>query len=540
MNFKELGKKKLSTVSEAISQTPDEFLGSWIKKYFKGYEKDALRILVTSAVTCLLCYFYHMIYAYGCPDALSEGVYYYRNTEWAAKLARWMVKYINLVIGRNVVIPVIIFPVYCLLIGYACFLLCRMFNIRQVLSQVLLTAVMVSFPVVLHHFCYPYIAVSYAFAFLMAVVGTKLIWEHKIAGFILGIIAFLMMLGTYQTYIGAVSALAFIALVYDMLTKEKILKSLFSLLKVGLAGIVAGLIDIPFSGFMARLTGVGLISRVDVSFDSIIENFGFSRHFAYAWFFSFFTSDDFLSRNKIYPLLLIVLAIIIIAVAVNLIIAKKIGQAAVLIVSVLFLPAAMNIFLFIFPSEGIRDIMRYQYVLGFVLIFFLLEQESKRIYNILLRYVTYICLAVLVAGNVITANSTAFLHKIMYEYTVKQGEIMVSRLYELDEYERNETPVIMTGPVDVSHLIARYPMIFKYAESEGGPVFWGGYVGMGSSRYHFFYDYLGMDFKEYPESEYIRITDSEEFKEMPVWPKEGSVAMIDGYAVIKMGEEPVR
>ena len=148
MSFVDSCKKKLASVKDAADKTPDEFIGSGFKKYFAGYEKDAKRILIVTVITCFFCYFYEMITGYGCPDTLSEGVFYYRNADFATSLARWFVKYLNLLVGRNVVIPVIIIPLYCLGVGYSVFLICKMFNIRSALSQVLLTAVSVSFPVV--------------------------------------------------------------------------------------------------------------------------------------------------------------------------------------------------------------------------------------------------------------------------------------------------------------------------------------------------------------------------------------------------------
>jgi len=39
--------------------------------------------------------------------------------------------------------------------------------------------------------------------------------------------------------------------------------------------------------------------------------------------------------------------------------------------------------------------------------------------------------------------------------------------------------------------------------------------------------------KRIDSTEYLHVISTEEYAEMPAWPKEGSVRMIDGYAVIK-------
>lgn len=52
----------------------DESLNSFSNKILAGREKSAKRILITTILTCFFCYFYEMIYGYGGPDSLCEGV----------------------------------------------------------------------------------------------------------------------------------------------------------------------------------------------------------------------------------------------------------------------------------------------------------------------------------------------------------------------------------------------------------------------------------------------------------------------------------
>ena len=97
---------------------------------------------------------------------------------------------------------------------------------------------------------------------------------------------------------------------------------------------------------------------------------------------------------------------------------------------------------------------------------------------------------------------------------------------------------LLGGFINCDVCQARYPKIFRYAEKEGGPVFWISMYGEDICRYHFFGDYLGIDAKPLNRDDYLRIVQSKEYEEMPLWPAEGSVAMIDGYAVIKIWENP--
>ena len=50
---------------------------------------------------------------------------------------------------------------------------------------------------------------------------------------------------------------------------------------------------------------------------------------------------------------------------------------------------------------------------------------------------------------------------------------------------------------------------------------------------------LGCQTSEFTSKEYYDVMTSDEFKEMPIWPKKDSVKMIDGFAVVKFREDPL-
>ena len=444
-------------------------------------------------------------------------------------------------VGKNLVFPFIIVVMYCLMIGVASFVLCSEFSVESGVSQVLLTAALISFPIVLTHFAYPYIALTYSLSFLMVVLGVVFARNGKLWGLVAAVLCFVIMLGSYQAYIGAVSALALIAFMLDLVQDRKPKNSLLDLLKVGVCGIVAVLIHYPLSLFFIKLYHTGVNERVGFSLKSVFENLGFSLKYGYVWFFSYFFDDrQVLSNDRLYAVLFFILGVLIILSLIKLFKSKRILSAVLIIVSALLMPLFMNLCLILLPENGMRDILRYQYVLLFVLLFALHANLGTGRVNTVLKYVSCALVFLFVSTYSIRTNATGLAYKILYNYSEGQAQIMMDRVYELEGYKINETPVVISAPFDYSSLYQRYPMIFRYAVFEGGPVLWGGSYGTTVSRYNFFFDYLGIDTKDFSVEEYFRIVDSAEFAAMPVWPAEGSVAMIDGHAVIKNSEEAAR
>ena len=518
-------------------KSPEEFLKYLKEVFIGGHEKETLAGIITVIITSVVCYFYEMLYGLGCPDTLCEGLRYYRNADYATSQARWMIRYINTFAGKSIVIPALTVSLYCLMIGICALIICRMMKIEKVLYVVLLTAVMVGFPVVSHHFSYLYMALAYSFAFLMTVVGVALLRARKIYTFILSVLCFLMMMGSYQSYISAVAAFAVIMFIYDIVKEEKLSKAFSNLGFCALSGILAAALDLPVSKLMMKIYHTGTENRVnEFSFNLIRTNLKFSIEYSTRWFFTFF-KNDVLSQNLLYAAIFAVIAVLSIVIFVHKIKDKKFAHAFSFLIATIVLPLSMNFILILLPTNGIRNIMRYQSVLVFALLFFYHSYIGDKLINNLLTYVSVAAIGLLLCAYAITANCTTFMYKYSYDYAEKQALLMLEEIYDLDEYVPDETPIVMGGAFSYTPVKDRYPMIFRYAAQEGGPIFWLDANGMIVCRYHFFKDLMGVEARYFTASEYEEAVRSDEYAEMPCWPANGSVKMIGDKAVIKIWEE---
>ena len=314
------------------------------------------------------------------------------------------------------------------------------------------------------------------------------------------------------------------------------------------SAFAAALVNFPVSSWMANHYGTGFSERVsDFSLSVILENLDFSLPWSYIWFFTPYDTDV-LSRGRLYLVIFLLLGIAVLGVLVKLCREKKWLRAVLALVSILLLPLAMNACEILFPANGLFDIMRYHYVLLFVLLFSLLPQEGAKdgsgvyakLANYLMRGAAGLVTAVLIATWTISANATFMLNGVIYDYTCRQATMMLEQVYTLDGYEHHATPIVLGGPIEFTDLEGIYSQLFRYGRIGGGPVFWNNAYGMTTGRYYFFREYMGLEPLWIEVSEYEAVVNSEEFAAMPVWPAKGSVAMINGYAVIKNTDDPPR
>ncbi len=519
-----------------LKKKPDEVFKELLNKLL-GEDKSLFKsVTITTLVFSILCYFYEMIYGLGCPDTLSEGVHYYRNANYSTSQARWMLRFINEIGGKNVIIPIVTVLGYCFMIGISAFIICRMIRIEKKLPAVMITALMVSFPIILHHFAFLYMAMAYSFSFLMVILGVWFIRKRKVYGYILGTLCFLFMLGSYQSYIGAVSAFAVIMLIYDSLYEKSLKINLLNFGMTAACGLAACVLNQPFSKLMMLVFHSGTDARVsDFSIKSIFTNIGFSLEYSYKWFFSYFNSE-ILGRRFLYAGIGVVLLVLIVLTFIRKIKEKSISGAVTFLAAILLLPMAMNFLLIIMPTNGMRDILRYQYVLVFVLLFILLYYLEGKVTAHICYYISLVLMCGLLWGYIISANCTAMMYKLSYNHAVQQAMQMMDEIYDLEGYVPNETHIIMGGAFPYDTLQERYPKIFRFAEQEGGPVFWPNLYGMTNCRYHFFLDFLGVDAGYISDDEYLSAIQSETYLEMPCWPEKGSVRMINDSVVVKLWE----
>lgn len=525
--------------SEKIEKfLPETVLSNLFNYLFPDkYRKELKITVITSVVTAFLCYFMFMVNGYAGPDSMGEGVYMYSGFGWAVSLGRWFIAYAQRHVAVNAVIPFTIIMVYTVMCAFAAIIIFRMFDITNKIWYVLVPASFVSFPIVTIQFGYLYMAAFYAVSFFCAVAGTKLIRMRKVWSYPLGLILYICMLGSYQSYVGGVAALALMLLIIDCIGQRKVGQALIDFGAVAGIGGLAAVADLFVMNATISINHIDASDRVNsFSFSDIIENFDFSFKYSRVWFFSYF-KDTLFSRDKLYIIVFALIIISEIILVIRLLINKKIVQALLVIVATCLIPYAMNISQFLFPHNGIDNVMRYHYVLILPLLAALLSNLKLSVHKCLLQWTACLSVVVLVFTFITSASIGGLVYKILYTETYTEAMTMVGRVYALEGYEKDVTKVMLADSIEWGTSANEFGLLLSETNIGAGPVFWGGFVGLDFCRKGYFLNYLGVNVGDLSIDEYYGVVESDEYKEMPVWPAEGSVKMINGIAVIKNAGE---
>jgi len=418
---------------------PEIILRKLYDRMFPGEQRKTLKVcVITSIAVAFMCYFMLMVTGYSGPDSNSEGVLMYHSFGWALSIGRWFIAYAETYAVGSAVIPFLIVMMYSLLVGFSALILFRVFDIRQTVCHILITAIFVSFPVVEMQFGYLYMAVYYAFSFFCVVAGTMLIRTRKIAGYIAAFILFTFMLGSYQSYIGGVAALAVMLFAYDMINNRKIGASFADLGATAGVGIISAVADLLIVNITMKRAGIEASSRVSgFSLSSILDNFGFSFEYSFKWFLWYF-KDELFSRDKIYLVLFALLMILVVLIFVKMIMERHYAGAVLMLAAVLLIPFAMNTILFLFPSNGVTTIMKYHYVLIFVFGIALIDKCSFNLYKCGAKWISYLLLFVLLNTYILSANIGGLVYKAAYTETYTEAMAMVNRIYAVEGFEKKQ------------------------------------------------------------------------------------------------------
>lgn len=535
-----------------------EYKNTRVKEYYRNNKAIIFLVALVTYLTGFLAYYIFMQNGYGNGDAIIEGQWFYHNPYWHLSLGRWGVRYFNEWIGQNLVLPHIIVFLYCTIVIIVTFLLKSILKIDDFWSIISSAMILIVNPCVISQLSYRHVALTMAFSLLLSVLFIICELSEKIYVNTLGIVCTTLMLGLYQSYISVIAVLALECIIVRLLkTSEEweIKKVLLFLLRCLVSGILGCGIYFLILKHEMNKWNVSGAERFNSStvFSSGVKGTLQKIALAYRRFFYYY-NETMLNRYVFYRILLFAVLVSVIVIMVSLIKHKNWGKLICISLAGILLPVAMDIVEIILDGTSMSNCGSFQYVLIIPFSFVIIEEGMNIISsswdNLLtfmlgkaLRTISIVAVFLLVFTYIINANATWRSYELSYNATKIQYQMMLERIYLLDGYELNETPILPIGRVSDKAVRSTHGEIYKYALDFPEYVYcWDGYQSVKDSRYFYFIDFMGIDPKFDPDSSatitYNNIINSKEFRNMPLWPAEGSVTMIDGVAVVKLTDDP--
>ena len=451
--------------------------------------------------------------------------------------------YISLTRGR-ILLPWLVGLLGLFWTSLAVYLLIRMFQIRQTGWIATVSAICITNPTVyalaatyLHDFD------ADLFALFLSVFSAYL-WKKaveegdgKYKWIFIGVSALVLSisLGIYQSYISVAITLIIFISIRNLLDNEDYVK----VIKQGLIGILMLFLTAVFymceifvfskiTGFSAlgnnSYNGLGNMSAMfaDGFIGKIVG--------AYWDFFSSFIKLNSAYPGRIYLLVHGILAATTIGVLCWALKNIKWQSKLLVLLLGLLMPLGMNVS-YVLSGEMVHDVMRYAFWLVYLLaailiLWFNIKNNISKAVRLTINGLVACCMAIIIMGNIQTSNTIYLKKDLEYQATFSYMTRVADSMEEHAEYIPGETPVVFIGEGAIGRTM---PGFEKFENI----------TGVENQSPITFYNTYKAYFK-YVLGRPISLMDTDEMEcdervlQMPAYPKEGSIEMIDEILVVKL------
>lgn len=433
---------------------------------------------------------------------------------------------------------------FLLLVALSTALIVDFLRIRNPISAVLTGVLMATFPTVCSTLVFRYTAPYYGLSLLLSVLAAWVISRWKY-GFLLSAVCLACSMGIYQAYPPFTISLLVLALMRDSLDQDAQLIPLFRrgvLYCISLAlGVVLYFVFLKVSlalysaggeVVLDTYQGINNMGRISLSdLPGLLKR---------AWLSAaLFPVADYGGLAFVRPLkvLWLLLTLTILSEIVFILVRKKTKPLMIVFCGLmgLLFPLAINFIVVMVPEGSIYTIMIYSFVLVGCAPLMLLECIPKVEEGRKRRFSQII--GILLAGIILYNGYYANVNYTSLYFANRQVENFVNGLMVQARMTEGYTPEKKWVYVGEADKFMLYDMWYEAP-------YYGGFSGSTAqglfnttySRDFWFAMYLGSSPRNASQEEQLQMQEDERVKQMPCWPSEGSMQVLDDYLVVKFQE----
>ena len=349
---------------------------------------------------------------------------------------------------------------------------------------------------------------------------------HIVGGAVLLCIA----LGIYPSYI-SVSVILIMAVLIKRLfenrTLGKTVSTAASAFLMGVGGLLCYLLCAKAASaifavtFAQRENSIAAISDI-----GLLASLPKNIIYAYVRWWEYFSDPH---TNWLTPKLMFALNITImitaVAAVVVLIIKKNIPfvNSALIMGAVVLMPLIMNLIYLVSPNEY-HDLMTYSFVFVYILAVYIAYCTGKNNH----KTMAYVLAAMIVYGNIQTANDIYMKKNMSYQATYARMSIVLEDMLEYG-YTPNSEEIFISGEINV-------PAYTEFDNLNGiRGILYDNAVTSDVKSIDYYFDFvLGCPVTICSDTTRKRIKDSEEYRNMPVFPQNGYIDRVNDILVVKL------
>ena len=371
------------------------------------------------------------------------------------------------------------------------------------------------------------------------------LWKRYEKGFLYGMLPLCLSIGLYQSYISVAITLVILYLVMELLDGEPFCAVFQKGLKSIAMIIGAGVLYFIALKIICYVTDVSIKSGRYNSIDTVLS-MSIPR-ILYRVIEGYIRScDEILHAASVYPEKVILLVhVLMIAVSGGIILCRvlqkeiKIKEKLLTLVLIVLLPLGMNI---VYPITDGRSHVLMEFGFWLTYLFTLLiawwAVRHFGAWKPLLKHgqrFAAVCLVLLVLwGNVQTANAAYLKKDLEQQANLSLFTRIVYQMERCDGYVTGETPVVFVGtPVALLDTVPGLEEIQDIIGCESPLTLFRNV----RARYRAYFDYILLNPAVMADTEiWTKLQSDSTVAQMPCYPQEGCMAIIDGILVVKLGE----
>lgn len=537
--------KKIVSIYKGIFSHPDDVEKS-ISTWFDSNKKFAFLTALIVGVLTHITFLTEMIMS---QDGLWNSICYFEADNWEASLGRWGLFIANKIVN-NLAIPNLTGVIAILLIAISATFIVDILKLKNKITIFIAAVAMVVSPVLAGTLLYMYTSVAYCLAMILSVLTVKLIFKekHKLFNMILAIALFTFSLGIYQSYIGVTVGLTAIRLIRDLFDKDVKIKWFFIHgIMMCIIVIVGGLCYSKITENVLEkmnLTASEYKGMDTISLENTLNSLDKSIPKIYNEFRDFYLEDNIVvnsnySRQEFYKVMFIAAIILELILIITSGIWKNPIRVIFIIIMNLILPIALNV-VFLLTTETSTYLLTSAQLLLVIPFVALICEMSGNKGTFIFKWSAIIAMFLVVFTYYLADNCSYMALKLTYNQAYTTSVRIMDRLEETQGYSP-EKPIMVAGIINHNG-----PQFFRssdiYLYTLGtifdNPIFHGSYRGMEGTWTNFLGNYLGMKVHFCNDISYKDIVESEEFKEMGIFPAQNSCQEIYGVMVVKLSDDP--
>lgn len=514
-------------------------LEEYVERFKRSLDKSATVAFIIGVISTISCHLYFFTNFWANEDSLFSRVV---EAQMVGS-GRWMPG--NLL--SEYFSPVVLLFVTCLLMGLISYMVVNMFKIKNKMYAILIALLLTTFPVLAVSFGYNFMIERYMIGLFLSILAVYIAEKYKY-GFVTGGLCLTISLAYYQSYITVSITLVMILIIlklFEIKDAKRLAIYIGKYLAMGILGVVIYLLTVKL-GY--KILGIELLDYKGMNNIGSIPPINmwpklFLRTYGHVVLYIF-------GKKFFYPMAVSIVPQVLLSL-VNIVLLIKIIKSTdlrklnvfLLIVLCIAFPFGLNTLDFIIYESNISVLNIYQFVFVFVLPFILMNYvKNSKVFKTNSRFNLLEIGSALMAILVLWSNfSLCNLYYTKLDDYSNSTKSLSNRIIDRIEthLENRESAMVFVGNrygIDCPSDPTKY---YRYILSDQG--LWGRYIGYSTMnnysdyKVHILFNNLyGKSYIQISDEEKLRIINSEEYENMPVWPREGSVKYFEDVLVVKL------